>query len=173
MPGLKDSLREALKLIRAQRGLSCKCIRCREYGHKVKTGLPVGEPVIDRMDYEASGGREIFLSFEDEFMTLFGLLRLRIQGNTSINTGFKGDTALVRELHVYGPEVVLGNKDIEAVQHKGMGKSLLAEAERIALCEFSMKQIAILSGVGAREYYRSEGYKLENGYMIKELKPEQ
>jgi elongator complex protein 3 len=171
--GLKDSLREPLKLIMEQRGISCKCIRCREYGHKVKLGLPVGEPCLNRMDYDASGGHEIFLSFEDEFMTLFGLLRLRIQKNPAINPGFNGDTALIRELHVYGPEVVLGDKDTEAVQHKGMGKSLLAEAERIALCEFGANHIAILSGVGAREYYRAEGYKLENGYMVKQLKPEQ
>jgi elongator complex protein 3 len=171
--GLKDSLREPLKLIMEQRGLSCKCIRCREYGHKTKMGLPVGEPFLDRMDYAASGGREIFLSFEDEFTTLFGLLRLRIQKNTYVNAGLKDDTALVRELHVYGPEVLLGNTEIEAVQHKGLGKSLLAEAERIVLGEFGVKHIAILSGVGAREYYRTEGYKLENGYMVKELQPEQ
>ena len=171
--GLKDSLREPLKLIMEQKGISCKCIRCREYGHKVQMGLTVGEPLLDRMDYEASGGHEIFLSFEDEYMTLFGLLRLRIQKNPSLNSGLGADTALVRELHVYGPEVVLGNKDIEAVQHKGLGKALLAEAERISLNEFGLNRMAILSGVGAREYYRNEGYKLEDGYMIKKLAPEQ
>ncbi len=171
--GLKDSLREPLKQIMEQKGISCQCVRCREYGHKVNTGLPVGTPVLNRMDYEASGGREIFLSFEDQYMTLFGLLRLRIQKNSSLNPGFGSDTSLIRELHVYGPEVMLGSKDIEAVQHKGMGKSLLAEAERIASDEFGISRMAILSGVGAREYYRSEGYKLENGYMIKELQPEQ
>ena len=167
MAGLKDSLREPLKLIMEQRGISCRCIRCREYGHRVKTGLPVGTPVLNRIDYDASGGHEIFLSFEDEYMTLFGLLRLRIQNEPSVNTGLKNDTAFIRELHVYGPEVVLGNKEIDAVQHKGMGKSLLAEAERIALKEFGVSRIAILSGVGAREYYRAEGYRLEDGYMVK------
>lgn len=171
--GLKDSLREPLKLVMEERGLNCKCIRCREYGHKARAGLPVGRPVLDRIDYKASGGHEIFLSFEDEFMTLFGLLRLRIQKNPAINPGFNGDTALVRELHVYGPEVALGNKDIEAIQHKGMGRALLAEAEHIALGEFGINRLAILSGVGAREYYRNEGYKLENGYMVKELQTEQ
>lgn len=173
MAGLKDSLREPLKLVMGKKGISCKCIRCREYGHKVNLGLSVGEPKLNRMDYEASGGHEIFLSFEDEFMTLFGLLRLRIQKNLSKSPGVGRDAALVRELHVYGPEVMLGNKDIEAVQHKGMGKSLLAEAERIATDEFGINKMAILSGVGAREYYRTEGYKLENGYMVKELAPEQ
>jgi elongator complex protein 3 len=170
--GLKDSLREPLKQIMEQRGLSCKCIRCREYGHKVNAGLPVGEPFLKRMDYQASDGREIFLSFEDEYTTLFGLLRLRIQKKSSPDPAINYDTALVRELHVYGPEVMLGNKEIDAVQHKGMGKSLLAEAERIALNEFGVSYIAILSGVGAREYYRFEGYKLEDGYMVKKLAKE-
>jgi elongator complex protein 3 len=170
--GLKDSLREPLKLIMEQRGIGCKCIRCREYGHRVNTGLPVGVPLLNRMDYEASGGHEIFLSFEDEYTTLFGLLRLRIQKNPSLDIVFGSDTALIRELHIYGPEVMLGNKEIDAVQHKGLGKALLAEAERIALNEYGVSRMAILSGVGAREYYRTEGYKLEDGYMIKKLLPE-
>jgi elongator complex protein 3 len=167
--GLKDSLREPLKQRMEQRGMNCKCIRCREFGHKVKEGLPVGEPFLDRMDYEASGGHEILLSFEDEFTTLFGLLRLRIPQNTIDAPCQVGRRALVRELHVYGPEVLLGDREERAVQHKGMGKSLLAEAERIAANEFGAMQVAILSGVGAREYYRNEGYRLESGYMIKTL----
>jgi len=171
--GLKDSLREPLKHIMEQRGMTCKCIRCREYGHKVKEGLRVGEAILIRMDYEASGGREIFLSFEDEFMTLFGLLRLRISRRTNDMPGRDVNTALIRELHVYGPEVLLGGRNTEAVQHKGMGKSLLAEAERIAMNEFGMEQIAILSGVGAREYYRAEGYRLESGYMLKKFNADQ
>ncbi len=170
MAGLKDSLREPLKLLMEQKGISCKCIRCREYGHKVKDGLTTGKPSLDRMDYDASGGKEVFLSFEDEMTTLFGLLRLRIQKDSGSKSG---DTiALVRELHIYGPEVILGDKDIEAVQHKGLGKALLAESERIAADEFKARKIAILSGVGAREYYRNENYKLENGYMVKILQPE-
>jgi elongator complex protein 3 len=121
------------------------------------------------MDYETSGGHEILLSFEDEFTTLFGLLRLRIPQNTIDAPGQAGVRALIRELHVYGPEVQLGGSEAGAVQHKGMGKSLLAEAERIAANEFGAKQVAILSGVGAREYYRNEGYRLESGYMVKTL----
>ena len=48
-----------------QMGLRCQCIRCREYGFRVRDGWKIGEPQLTRLDYEASGGKEIFLSFED------------------------------------------------------------------------------------------------------------
>ena len=124
------------------------------------------------MDYEASGGREVFLSFEDEKETLFGLLRLRIQSKPimALEPGAKGNLAIIRELHIYGPEVPLTEHREEAAQHKGLGKELLGEAERIASGEFQAQQMVILSGVGAREYYRSEfGYSSQGDYMVKNL----
>jgi elongator complex protein 3 len=159
--GCKDSLRGVVKQQMKQRGIECKCIRCREYGHRAREGREIGEPRLVRMDYDAAGGKEIFLSFEDGAETLFGLLRLRIQEAL----------AVIRELHIYGPEVPLSEQKEGAAQHKGLGKALLLEAERIALEEFKAPQMTILSGIGAREYYRSEfGYRLEGDYMVKELK---
>jgi len=158
--GCKDSLRGVVRQRMKQRGIECKCIRCREYGHRAREGREIGEPRLVRMDYQASGGREIFLSFEDEAETLFGLLRLRIQEAL----------AVIRELHVYGPEVPLTEQKEGAAQHRGLGKALLMEAERIAAEEFKAQQMKILSGIGAREYYRSEfGYSLEGDYMVREL----
>ena len=125
-----------------------------------------------RLDYEASGGKEVFLSFEDEGETLFGLLRLRVQPGPApaLSQAWNGNMAIVRELHVFGPEVPLSEKRTEAVQHKGLGKALLQEAERIARDEFRSGTIAVLSGAGAREYYRAElGYSLQGHYMVKGL----
>jgi elongator complex protein 3 len=170
--GLKDSLRELVKEVMKRRGMECSCIRCREYGHRVQDGWEVGPPGLVRMDYQASGGREVFLSFEDDSGTLFGLLRLRIQTKPLARLGqaINGNLALIRELHIYGPEVSLGQREASAAQHKGLGRLLLLEAERIAAQEFGVPMIAVLSGVGAREYYRSDfGYSLKNGYMVKEL----
>ena len=162
--GCKDSLRGVVKQRMKQRGIECKCIRCREYGHRTREGRKTGEPKLVRMDYGAAGGKEIFLSFEDEGETLFGLLRLRIQPRDSQNS------AIIRELHVYGPEVPLAEQNGEAAQHKGLGKALLREAERIAAEEFGARQMTILSGVGAREYYRTEfGYKSQGDYMVRDL----
>ncbi len=100
------------------------------------------------------------------FFGLFGLLRLR--AGTEI-MGRK-DLAMVRELHVFGKEVPLGRQQEGAVQHTGLGAQLLREAERIAAQEFAARKIAIISGVGVRDYFRSEfGYRLEGAYMVKDL----
>lgn len=170
--GLKDSVRDVVKLRLKEKGVCCQCIRCREYGHRLQEGKAIGEPHLVRTDYEASGGQEIFLSMEDDGATLFGLLRLRIQDKPL--SGFEdvstGKTAIIRELHVYGPEVPLGQQNIGAAQHRGLGKRLLREAERICSTEFGTDGVAVLSGVGTRDYYRTEfGYILHNGYMFKRL----
>jgi elongator complex protein 3 len=119
------------------------------------------------MDYGASAGLEIFLSFEDKEGTLYGMLRLRLQEESPARLGTSGRIALVRELHVYGPEVSLGQRLEAAAQHRGLGRALLEKAESIAADEFGAPLIAVLSGVGAREYYR--GYELRAGYMVKKI----
>jgi elongator complex protein 3 len=170
--GYKDSLRGPVKKRMQIKGLECHCIRCREYGHRAAEGWKIGEPALTRMDYEASGGTEIFLSFEDERETLFGLLRLRIQSAAIPVAGLENTApaAIIRELHVYGPEVPLKNQNADSAQHKGLGKALLKEAERIASEEFNAPQMLVLSGVGAREYYRAEfGYSPAGDYMVRTL----
>jgi elongator complex protein 3 len=175
MAGCKDSLRGMIKQRMRQKAVECKCIRCREYGHRARDGWEIGKPHLVRMDYEASGGREIFLSFEDDKETLFGLLRMRIQSKPipALPHEVNGNLALIRELHVFGPEVPLSGRKPEAAQHKGLGKALLHEAERIAGEEFQAQQMVVLSGTGAKEYYRSEfGYSSLGDYMVKKLKPQ-
>ena len=169
--GCRDSLRGVVRERMEERGTECKCIRCREYGHRLMSGRETGEAHLARTDYEASGGAEVFLSFEDMDETLFGLLRLRVQPHPIARAGQeKGPSAVVRELHVYGPEVPLRRQDATAAQHKGLGKSLFREAERIAREEFHAGQMAVLSGAGAREYYRTEfGYDEKGGYMVRYL----
>ncbi len=163
--GNKDlALRETVKKRMEELGIHCQCIRCREYGHRLRDGWTVAEPHLTRLDYETEGGREIFLSYEDKGETLFGLLRLRIKPSmTGINL------AIVRELHVFGPELILMERRDDAVQHRGLGVKLLAEAERIANEEFHCDRIDILSGIGVRPYYRSLGYHLAGAYMVKLL----
>jgi elongator complex protein 3 len=165
--GCKDlSLRSTIKKRMAGMGTRCSCIRCREYGHRLRDGQKIGIPQLKRMDYEASGGKEIFLSFEDEHETLFGLLRLRIERSKPDSKA----SAIVREIHVFGSEVPLGTQLAAAAQHKGLGRQLLKEAEKISREEFQASKLAIISGVGVRDYFRSEfGYKLEGSYMVKEL----
>jgi len=169
--GLRNSPRNFIRDRLRAKGLSCRCIRCREYGHRLREGADVGEPTLKRTDYEASGGREVFLSFEDERETLFGLLRLRLQPQPVIGGDEAlGEHAVIRELHVFGPEVPISERKPETAQHRGLGRALVAEAERIAVEEAGAGQIAVLSGVGAREYYRDAGYHACGDYMVKDLK---
>ena len=183
--GLRDSLRDVVKQRMKQLDTQCRCIRCREYGHRAQGGWEIGDPRMVRMDYQASGGKEICLSFEDKKETLFGLLRMRVQTKPIARLGQagNGNLAIIRELHIYGPEVPLkqpnpkearhkdwGKTLIEEVQHKGLGKALMREAERIAREEFEAPQMVVLSGTGAREYYRAEfGYRSQADYMVKNL----
>ncbi len=165
--GLRDSAREKVKEIMSSKRQACRCIRCREYGHRLKQGVTPGAPQLTRLDYAASGGQEILLSFEDAQDTLFGLLRLRLEANPP--SPFPSPLALVRELHVFGPELPLGAKGGRAAQHRGLGRALLAEAEHLAQAELGAGTVAILSGVGARAYYAELDYALEDGYMVKRL----
>jgi elongator complex protein 3 len=158
--GSRDlALRGTVRKKMEETGVRCSCIRCREYGHRRRDGWSIGDPCLTRLDYEATGGREVFLSYEDENETLFGLLRLRVSQQK----------AVVRELHVFGPEVPLGGRFEQAAQHHGLGEALLREAEGIAADEFKIDKLSILSGVGAKRYYRSLGYTVEGAYMVKEL----
>ncbi len=112
--------------------------------------------------YQASGGDEYFLEIVNKQDILFALLRLRI------NKKSKNNKAIIRELHVYGRATNLGEKG--KIQHKGLGKQLLGEAEKITK-KNKIKELKIISGVGVREYYKKLGYKLdEKGvYMEKNL----
>lgn len=144
---------------------ACQCIRCREA--KEKTANLKSVKLIKRK-YIASNGTEYFLSCESEDKKiLYAFVRLRLQ-KRSILPELK-DSAIIRELHTYGQLVPLKTKDKKAVQHLGLGKLLMAEAEKIAVGH-SFKKIAVISGIGARQYYRKLGYLQEGTYMVKRLK---
>jgi elongator complex protein 3 len=171
--GLKDSLRNTVRDRMKEDNIPCRCIRCREYGHRMRSGYQEKEPKLTRLEYRAAGGDEIFLSYEDENETLYGLLRLRVQPHpipALAGTAKNGNEAVIRELHVFGPEVPLSGKNQKAAQHRGFGRGLLREAERIAHSEYGAGRIIVLSGTGAKEYYRAEsGYRSESDYMVKDL----
>uniref|UniRef100_H3ADM5 Elongator complex protein 3 n=1 Tax=Latimeria chalumnae TaxID=7897 RepID=H3ADM5_LATCH len=150
---------------------SCRDVRTREVGiqeihHKVR---PYQVELI-RRDYVASGGWETFLSYEDpEQDILIGLLRLRKCSEESFRPELKGGVSIVRELHVYGSVVPISSRDPSKFQHQGFGMLLMEEAERIAREEHGSWKIAVISGVGTRNYYRKIGYELEGPYMVKRL----
>ncbi|KKN21931.1 hypothetical protein LCGC14_0920260, partial [marine sediment metagenome] len=108
----------------------------------------------------------IFLSFENKKRNkLYSLLRLRIPSNDKPILSVLKNAALIREIHTYGQLVPISEKKT-APQHKGLGKKLIKEAERIIRNEFGLKKIAVISGVGARNYWRKFNYKLKDSYMV-------
>ncbi|MBU0707408.1 tRNA uridine(34) 5-carboxymethylaminomethyl modification radical SAM/GNAT enzyme Elp3 [Patescibacteria group bacterium] len=160
-----------LRQVLQEQGVKCKCIRCRE-ARNSKVKLSQTKLFVEK--YNASGGTEYFISFEDKkHEKLYAFIRLRLPLNSSPEIikffPILKDSALIRELHTYGQLIGLKKKVSRAgVQHLGFGKRLMKEAERIAR-ENGYKKIAVISGIGVREYYRKLGYKLQDTYMIKDI----
>lgn len=161
------NLRQIVLQNLAKHGLSCKCIRCREAG-LTKSNPEEKDIKLTRIDYDSSGGKEVFLSFEDEDESIYGFLRLRKPSNDAHRDEVK-DTCIVRELHVYGKSLKIGEKEENEIQHSGFGKKLMSEAEKISKEEFDAKKLLVISAVGTREYYQKIGYSLYGPYMAKEL----
>ncbi len=126
--------------------------------------------------YKSSNGIEYFLQYVNKYNILFGLLRLRILKNKLKPNKFTKTNAVIRELHVYGKSLKinqkLDKKTLEQLQtqHQGLGKKLIKKAEEITK-KHKIDKLAIISGVGVREYYKKLGYSLDKNkyYMIKEL----
>lgn len=151
-----------------QQGRGCRCIRCRETG--LQRRYPTEDEVtLRRIDYSASGGEEVFLSYESmDSDTMLGFLRLRKVARPHRRELL--GSAIVRELHVYGQALSVGSKEIGgSYQHRGYGGKLLKEAERIAKDELGVEKIAVISAVGTRQYYRKLGYRQDGPYVSKVL----
>ncbi|MCX8206055.1 MAG: tRNA uridine(34) 5-carboxymethylaminomethyl modification radical SAM/GNAT enzyme Elp3 [Candidatus Micrarchaeota archaeon] len=167
----KSNLRQLVERKLVEKGVKTGEIRYREVGlNVIKGNVDVDElePELIVRGYTASGGEERFISYEDKGTgIIFGFLRLRKPVHQH-RKEVTWDSAGVRELHVYGEMQPIGVRG-DAPQHKGMGRSLLDEAERIAKEEWDCRKMLVISGVGVREYYRRLGYSLEGPYMGKRL----
>jgi len=169
----KGNLRQLTEKKMAEMNVRCRCIRCREVGLRyLKTGLQLDPEsfkiIVD--EYEASNGREIFVSeVEEQSDTIAGYVRLRIPSCEAHRSEIRdGDTAIVRELRVCGPMIPVGLESKDAYQHKGLGSDLLFEAENRARA-YGRNKILVTSAIGTREYYKALGYERDGPYMAKLL----
>ncbi len=157
---IRIDLRKDVEKEIKKHNIKLKEIRFREIGFALRD--KIGKEKINKnlklkvIEYKASEGKEYFLQFVNNQNILFGLLRLRV----------KGKEAIIRELHVYGKSLALGEKG--EIQHQGLGKALMKKAEEITE-KAGVKKLSVISGVGVREYYRKLGYKLEERYMVKNI----
>ena len=152
-------------------GTECRDVRTREVGiQEIHNKVRPYEVELIRRDYCANGGWETFLSYEDPTQDiLVGLLRLRKLSSEVYRQELKGGVSMVRELHVYGSVVPVSTRDPSKFQHQGFGTLLMEEAERVSREEHGSTKLAVISGVGTRNYYRKLGYELDGPYMVKEL----
>ena len=178
------NMRQQLQIEMKNRGMACRCIRCREVGlNSFSNKKSQGADLIVRR-YNGNGGIEYFISFEsDDEKLIYGFARLRISDEAGIGVFPELiGCALIRELHVYGqliPTYVKekdeneekhgGRKD---AQHVGFGRRLMEHAEKLAL-QHGKQKIAVIAGIGTRNYYRKLGYVLNEqgtgGFLIKRL----
>ena len=153
-----------------EQNINCQCIRCREIGHKkTNENYTLDDFKLFSESYTACGGEETFISIEDKNEeSIAGFLRFRLPSENIFRPEITEKTALIRELHVYGNMIQIGNKNPSIGQHTGFGERLLKEAENLAINN-NKDEIAIISGIGSRNYYRKFGYERKGPYMAKKL----
>jgi elongator complex protein 3 len=163
----------ALEKLEADGG-KCRCIRCREVGHRWLRDKIKPDPdkiEIQTIREEASGGQELFISAEDPVNdVLIGYARLRIPSKKATRHEIASQkTAIVRELRVYGPLVPVGKHLAGAWQHRGYGSILLSEAERASLEDYNRTKVVVTSALGTKQYYKLFGYNYDGPYISKQL----
>jgi elongator complex protein 3 len=144
-----------------------ECIRCREVrGGKVTTA----DLRLDDLVYFADGAEQHFLSFVTPEDQIAGFLRLSLPGEDSPATGLTDldNSAIIREVHVYGQSLAVGTEQSGAAQHTGLGTRLLAEAEAIAR-KNNYRRMVVISAVGARQYYLQRGFERGELYLVKSI----
>ena len=166
----KGNLRQ-LVLERARaKGVVCRCIRCREVVLRGPDSLGKDDELgYTETRYTASGGQEVFGAYEfRRSAAIAAFVRMRVPSEKAHRREMKGG-AVVRELRTYGRLVGIGDRDVEAWQHRGLGASLMQRMEKAAREEFDAKALLVTSAVGTRNYYRRLGYERSGPYMRKAL----
>ena len=166
----KSNLRQLARERLRERGGRCRCIRCREVGHRAREGVDTDPDRLEvvRRVYEASEGVENFISVEDkEADVLVGFLRLRIPSEGAHRPEIEASSAIVRELHIYGLMVPVGARTSGAWQHRGWGGVLMSKAERVASGEYDVRKVVVMSALGTKRYFERLGYSRNGVYMSK------
>jgi len=160
------SLRQDIQREMKRRGTHCKCVRCREVRQKKVTAESVS---LHNLTFHPAHAEEHFLSFDTPDDKLAGFLRLSLPEDTYYtNIIDLEEAAIIREVHVYGQSLEVGEERSGIAQHSGLGTRLIEEAERIAK-EKGYRRLAVIAAVGTRAYYAERGFKMGGLYMLKNL----
>jgi elongator complex protein 3 len=151
-----SNLREvAERRLRAQ-AVPLADIRSREIKRRV-----IGEQGEARLrvtEYATSVSQEHFIELATADDTLLGFCRLSLPTpSAAVCISELSGSALIRELHVYGASLALGQAPGGDAQHRGYGTWLLSEAAQLAAAH-GFRDLAVISAVGTRPYYRARGF---------------
>jgi elongator complex protein 3 len=163
----RTSLRQDIQAEMIKRGTRCQCVRCREVR---KENINKSDLQRNDLVYYSGQVEEHFISYNTADDKLAGFLRLSLPGADSPASGLPdlNQAAIIREVHVYGQSLEVGEKQIGTAQHTGLGTSLLEEAETIAR-EMGYRRLAVIAAVGTRQYYLGRGFQRGDLYLVKEL----
>src|SRR5690606_8355339 len=124
---------------------------------------------LDEVHYTTSASDEIFLQYIDADRNIAGFLRLSLPSLPPITPELDG-AAIIREVHVYGQSVEIGEASAGKTQHAGLGTRLIERAAAIAAAR-GFARLAVISAVGTRGYYRGRGFEDGELYQVRALKP--
>jgi elongator complex protein 3 len=157
----KANLRQIAQQRMAERGLKCQCIRCREIKRRYVSFEALS---FHNLQYETDATVEHFLSFETD-RHIAGFLRLSLP-KPDVHLPIKQlkGQAMIREVHVYGPAIPIGESSMGQAQHIGLGSRLIVEAKKLAQ-KAGYGRIAVISAIGTQEYYAKHGFELDGLYM--------
>jgi elongator complex protein 3 len=174
-----SNLRQVVHRVMKARGQVCQCIRCREVrDEKVDAETLVLQDLV----YVTDTTREHFLSFVtpdvgrgragqgQALPLLAGFLRLSLP-TVPPQPGFLDEiagAAMIREVHVYGPALDVGQDGEGKAQHTGLGTRLIERAVKMAR-EAGYQSLAVIAATGTREYYGARGFELGELYMMRDL----
>ncbi len=163
----KTNLRQLVQqYIEAHHLPRCQCLRCREVRRQK---VAESDLRMDILPYQTDINREFFISFVTPDDKVAGFLRLSLPNSPDVVPIDEiKNAAMIREVHVYGPALMLGKDSQGEAQHRGLGSRLVAEAEAIARAE-GFSQLAVIAAIGTRNYYRRLGFELGEFYMLKTL----
>jgi elongator complex protein 3 len=156
----KTNLRQIVQRRMAQEGSVCRCIRCREVRGQE---IDAESLRLESLRYETDATREVFLHYATPDDRLAGFLRLSLPQAEPPIEELDG-CAVIREVHVYGPALELGDRQAGSAQHAGLGTQLIEEAKRIAR-EEGYERLAVIAAVGTRSYYRERWFERVALYM--------
>ena len=163
---LKTNLRQMVEARLGERAIEVREIRMREIAGSDVTPSDLR---LCTISYETATTEEHFLQWVTGEKRIAGFCRLSLPYEAAMQPSpIAPDTAMIREVHVYGRVAGLGTSTTGAAQHAGLGKALIEEACHQAR-EAGFERIAVISAIGTRQYYRSLGFVDEGLYQVRKL----